>query len=131
MYEAFYNLTEKPFTLLPDPGFLYLSDKHQMALTLLDYGLHDHAGFTVISGLAHKEEVVARGRAIAEDEFVTAVPGQVPRNQAIVAPAAGKADLRAQVLRYENGEAAVIVTQAQGDLVVVTDRAGTGAPPGA
>ena len=50
MYEAFYNLTEKPFTLLPDPGFLYLSDKHQMALTLLDYGLHDHAGFTVISG---------------------------------------------------------------------------------
>ena len=50
MYETFYNLTEKPFTLLPDPGFLYLSDKHQMALTLLEYGLHDHAGFTVISG---------------------------------------------------------------------------------
>lgn len=50
MYEAFYNLTEKPFTLLPDPGFLYLSDKHQMALTLLEYGLHEHGGFTVISG---------------------------------------------------------------------------------
>jgi type II secretory pathway predicted ATPase ExeA/CheY-like chemotaxis protein len=50
MYETFYNLTEKPFTLLPDPGFLYLSDKHQMALTLLEYGLHEHGGFTVISG---------------------------------------------------------------------------------
>ena len=50
MYEAFYNLREKPFTLLPDPGFLYLSDKHRMALTLLEYGLMNQAGFTVISG---------------------------------------------------------------------------------
>jgi type II secretory pathway predicted ATPase ExeA len=50
MYEAFYNLREKPFTLLPDPGFLFLSDKHRMALTLLEYGLMNQAGFTVISG---------------------------------------------------------------------------------
>jgi len=50
MYETFYNLREKPFTLLPDPGFLYLSDKHRMALTLLEYGLMNQAGFTVISG---------------------------------------------------------------------------------
>jgi type II secretory pathway predicted ATPase ExeA len=50
MYESFYNLKEKPFTLLPDPGFLFLSDKHRMALTLLEYGLMNQAGFTVISG---------------------------------------------------------------------------------
>jgi len=50
MYEAFFNLREKPFTLLPDPGFLYLSEKHRMALTLLEYGLMNQAGFTVISG---------------------------------------------------------------------------------
>ncbi|MDB4516169.1 tRNA (adenosine(37)-N6)-threonylcarbamoyltransferase complex ATPase subunit type 1 TsaE [Crocinitomicaceae bacterium] len=50
MYEAFYNFSEKPFTLLPDPGFLFLSDKHRMALTLLEYGLENQAGFTVISG---------------------------------------------------------------------------------
>jgi putative secretion ATPase (PEP-CTERM system associated) len=50
MYEAFYHLREKPFTLLPDPGFLYLSNKHRMALTLLEYGLMNQAGFTVISG---------------------------------------------------------------------------------
>jgi type II secretory pathway predicted ATPase ExeA len=43
-------LKEKPFTLLPDPGFLYLSNKHRMALTLLEYGLMNQAGFTVISG---------------------------------------------------------------------------------
>jgi len=50
MYESFYHLREKPFTLLPDPGFLFLSDKHRMALTLLEYGLMNQAGFTVISG---------------------------------------------------------------------------------
>ena len=50
MYRAFYKLSEKPFTLLPDPGFLYMSDKHRMAATLLEYGLMNQAGFTVISG---------------------------------------------------------------------------------
>ena len=50
MYESFYGLMEKPFTMLPDPAFLYLSKKHQMALTLLEYGLLNQAGFCVVSG---------------------------------------------------------------------------------
>ncbi len=50
MYENFYGFREKPFSLLPDAGFLFLSAKHRMALTLLEYGLMNQAGFTVISG---------------------------------------------------------------------------------
>ena len=50
MYESFYGFREKPFSLLPDSGFLYLSSKHKMALTLLEYGLMSQAGFSVISG---------------------------------------------------------------------------------
>ncbi|HEY9198605.1 MAG TPA: AAA family ATPase [Gammaproteobacteria bacterium] len=50
MYEAHFGLREKPFSLLPDPSFLYLSDKHRMALALLQYGLTNQAGFTVITG---------------------------------------------------------------------------------
>ena len=50
MYESFYGLKEKPFSMLPDPAFLYLSKKHQKALTLFEYGLMNHAGFSVISG---------------------------------------------------------------------------------
>jgi len=50
MYEAFYGFKEKPFSMLPDPGFLYLSKKHQAALTLLEYGLLNHVGFCVVSG---------------------------------------------------------------------------------
>ena len=36
--------------MLPDPGFLFLSKKHQAALTLLEYGLLNHVGFCVVSG---------------------------------------------------------------------------------
>ena len=50
MYEAFYGFKEKPFSMLPDPDFLFLSKKHQTALTLLEYGLLNHIGFCVISG---------------------------------------------------------------------------------
>lgn len=50
MYESFYHLKEKPFSLLPDPGFLYLSQKHRMALVLLEYGLSNQAGFSVVTG---------------------------------------------------------------------------------
>ncbi len=50
MYEAFYGLRDKPFALLPDPAFLYLSAKHAAALSMLEYALSDQAGFVVITG---------------------------------------------------------------------------------
>lgn len=50
MYESFYGFSEKPFSLLPDPTFLFLSAKHQKALTMLQFGMMNQAGFTVITG---------------------------------------------------------------------------------
>lgn len=50
MYENFYGFREKPFSLLPDPAFLFRSRQHDAALTLLQYGLLNQAGFTVITG---------------------------------------------------------------------------------
>ena len=50
MYEAFYGLKEKPFTILPDPGFLYLGQVHSMAYSMLEYGVVNRAAFTVITG---------------------------------------------------------------------------------
>ena len=32
MYETFFGLREKPFSLLPDPAYLYLSKQHEMAM---------------------------------------------------------------------------------------------------
>ncbi len=50
MYESFFALREKPFSLLPDPGFLFMSHQHQRALMLLEYGLLNQAGFIVLTG---------------------------------------------------------------------------------
>lgn len=50
MYERHYHLRKKPFDLLPDPDFLYLSGKHRRAMSLLEYGLLDQAGFIVVTG---------------------------------------------------------------------------------
>ncbi len=50
MYEAYYGFCERPFSLIPDPDFLYLSRGHAMALSLLEYGLTEQTGFVVISG---------------------------------------------------------------------------------
>ncbi len=50
MYEKFYGLQEKPFSILPDPSFLYMSRVHNRALVLLRYSLVSGQGFTVLSG---------------------------------------------------------------------------------
>lgn len=50
MYQEFYGLTERPFTLIPDPDFLYLSPQHKLARAYLEYGLTQRLGFVVLTG---------------------------------------------------------------------------------
>ncbi len=50
MYEQFYKLSEKPFQMHPDPDFIYWSQGHSMAYTMLEYGVINNTGFTVITG---------------------------------------------------------------------------------
>ncbi len=50
MYLKFYGLREKPFSILPDPSYLYMSKVHNRALVLLRYSLISGQGFTVLSG---------------------------------------------------------------------------------
>ena len=50
MYEEHFGLREKPFSLSPDPSFLYFSKGHSLALTMLEYGIESRSGFTLISG---------------------------------------------------------------------------------
>jgi general secretion pathway protein A len=50
MYEEFYGFRERPFSLLPDPDFLYLSKTHAVALTLLTYSLTNGNALSVIIG---------------------------------------------------------------------------------
>jgi general secretion pathway protein A len=50
MYEAFYGLREKPFSILPDPDLIYWGRAHLMAKAMLEFGMMNNAGFTVITG---------------------------------------------------------------------------------
>ncbi|HSV77829.1 MAG TPA: AAA family ATPase [Ramlibacter sp.] len=50
MYEAFYGLREKPFSIQPDPEFLFMSKRHKLAFTMLEYGIQNRVGFSVICG---------------------------------------------------------------------------------
>ncbi len=50
MYESFYKFKEKPFSLLPDPAFLYLGKQHSNAFATLEYGIMEQLGITVITG---------------------------------------------------------------------------------
>jgi general secretion pathway protein A len=50
IYTAHFGLAERPFTLLPDPDFLYWSESHARAYAMLEYGMLTHAPITVITG---------------------------------------------------------------------------------
>ena len=50
LYNDFFGLSERPFTLVPDPDFLFWSDNHRRAYTMLEYGLMTGAPITLITG---------------------------------------------------------------------------------
>jgi general secretion pathway protein A len=50
MYEQYFGFSEKPFSLTPDPKFLYRSESHANAFELLQYALDRREGFVVITG---------------------------------------------------------------------------------
>src|SRR5689334_8677775 len=50
MYEDYYGFAEKPFSLTPDPKYLYRSQSHADAFELLQYAIRRREGFVVISG---------------------------------------------------------------------------------
>ncbi|MDH3378028.1 MAG: AAA family ATPase [Gammaproteobacteria bacterium] len=50
MYEKFFGFREKPFSLIPDASFLYFGKQHGSAVTMLEYGLANESGITVITG---------------------------------------------------------------------------------
>ncbi len=50
MYEKYFGLTERPFSIAPDPRFLYMSQQHREALAHLLYGVGEGGGFVQLTG---------------------------------------------------------------------------------
>ena len=50
MYATFFGLTQDPFSIAPDPHYLFMSERHREALAHLLYGLKGGGGFVLLSG---------------------------------------------------------------------------------
>jgi len=50
VYLSFFGLVEKPFSIAPNPEYLFLSDRHKEALAHLTFGLGDAGGFVLLTG---------------------------------------------------------------------------------
>jgi general secretion pathway protein A len=50
MYEQYYGFVQPPFTLTPDPRFLYRSESHEEAITLLQQAIRRKEGFIILTG---------------------------------------------------------------------------------
>ncbi|MEM0911709.1 MAG: AAA family ATPase, partial [Pseudomonadota bacterium] len=50
MYLKFYGLTDNPFSIAPNPNYLFMSNRHQQALAHLNYGLQESGGFVMLTG---------------------------------------------------------------------------------
>ncbi len=50
MYEPFFGLKQKPFSIAPDPRYLFMSERHREALAHLLYGVHGGGGFVLLTG---------------------------------------------------------------------------------
>jgi general secretion pathway protein A len=50
MYQSYFGLAEAPFSIAPDPRYLYMSQRHQEALAHLLYGVNGGGGFVLLTG---------------------------------------------------------------------------------
>lgn len=50
MYTNYFNLTQQPFSIAPDPRYLFMSERHREALAHLLYGIGSGGGFVLLTG---------------------------------------------------------------------------------
>jgi len=50
MYQEFFGLSDLPFSIAPDPRYLYMSERHREALAHLVYGLNSDGAFILLTG---------------------------------------------------------------------------------
>src|SRR5271157_4348348 len=72
MYNAFFGFNDSPFSLSPDPAFLYRSTQHEEALANLIYGVQSRKGFIVLTGEVGtgKTTMLECLRDFLEDQYV-------------------------------------------------------------
>lgn len=71
MYNPYFGLHTTPFAVVPDPRFIYWAKPHSMAFAMLQYGIANHAGFTVITG------EIGAGKTTLIRQLLNSLPGEM------------------------------------------------------
>lgn len=93
MYCEFYGLSEKPFTITPNPRFIFLSRNHREAFAHLLYGIDTHAGFIAMTG------EVGTGKTTLLRSLLSQLDPEVYRSALIFNPCLSGAQLLAAICR--------------------------------
>ena len=71
MYTRFYGFSEKPFSVTPDPRFLFMTEAHEEALASLFYGINEKKGFIALTG------EVGTGKTTVLNRLIDSLPDRV------------------------------------------------------
>jgi general secretion pathway protein A len=93
MYSEFFGFSEKPFTITPNPQFIYLSDQHREAFAHLLYGIDSHAGFIAMTG------EVGTGKTTVLRTLLTQLDPEKYRSALIFNPCLSAEQLLASICR--------------------------------
>ena len=71
MYAAFFGLDQPPFSIAPDPRYLFMSERHREALAHLLYGIESGGGFVLLTG------EIGAGKTTVCRRFLEQIPAHV------------------------------------------------------
>lgn len=91
MYCDFFGFSEKPFTITPNPDFMFLSATHREAFAHLLYGIDSHAGFIALTG------EVGTGKTTVLRTLLTRLDSEKYRSALIFNPGLTKVQLLSNV----------------------------------
>lgn len=100
MYSNFFGFNEKPFTITPNPHFIYLSGNHREAFARLLYGIDNHAGFIAMTG------EVGTGKTTVLRTLLTQLEPEKYRSALIFNPCLSGEQLLASICREFGVESA-------------------------
>lgn len=103
VYLDFFGLTEQPFSIAPNPNYLFLSDRHKEALAHLTYGLGDAGGFVLLTG------EVGTGKTTVTRRMLDSI-GEETQVALVLNPSLSELELLASIcdelrIRYKKSEA--------------------------
>lgn len=132
MYEAYFGLRESPFSITPDPRFLYHTRNHRDALAYMHYGIEQRKGFLVLTGeVGTGKTLIIRtllGQLPSDVETAIVMNARLSFRQLLYMalldfnqnpPGRSKVDLLLTLqqfllrLRNQNGNAVLIIDEAQ------------------